>query len=182
MYRGRVGRACLCSSFSRGGVLPRGGNSGADFDTGDTRHRQPAALLSGPFSLPTPPKALLPPHRSASERHRIARLSTPMRALLRLGAPLIGFILLAVAAAPAHAAEPAATHIVQLERGVPLAEGRSLVRAAGGQVTGTVPIIHGVAARLAAGARSAVAHDDRVKAVSVNARARSQGDFIDSSR
>src|SRR3954454_16944145 len=78
--------------------------------------------------------------------------STPLKLLLRLGAPLIGFFLLAVAAAPAHAAAPAATHIVQLQRGVPLTEGRSLVRAAGGRWTGTVPFIRGVAARLPAGA------------------------------
>jgi serine protease AprX len=105
-------------------------------------------------------------------------LPAPPKILFRLCASLIAIILLAVAAAPAHAADRAATHIVQLERGVPLGEGRSLVRAAGGEVTGTVPIIRGVAARLPAGARSALDRDDRVKAVSVNARARSQADLI----
>ena len=121
---------------------------------------------------------------SAYGHHRIVGLPTLLKMLFRLRAPLVGIILLAVAgaAAPAHAADRAATHIVQLQRGVPLAEGRALVRAAGGQVTGTIPIIRGVATRLPAGARAAIDRDDRVKAVSVNARARSQGDFIDASR
>jgi hypothetical protein len=136
--------------------------------------------------LSTLPKDFSLSQRSASERHEIVPLSTPRKVLFRLSALLIGVILLALAAAaaaaPAHAADRAATHIVQLERGVPLAEGRSLVRATGGHVTGTVPIIRGVAARLPAGARSALDRDDRVKAVSVNARARSQSDFIDTSR
>jgi serine protease AprX len=133
--------------------------------------------------LPTPPKDPFRLHRSLAQRGRIARLPAPLKALGRLRASLIGIILLALAAAaPAQAADRAATHIVQLERGVSLAQGRSLVRAAGGQVTGTVPIIRGVAARLPAGARSALVRDERVKAVSVNARARSQGDLLDTSR
>jgi len=132
--------------------------------------------------LPTPPKDLRL-HRSLTQGDRIARLPAPLRAVVTLSAALIGILLaLTAAAAPAQAADRSATHIVQLERGVPLAEGRSLVRAAGGQVTGTVPIIRGVAARLPAGARSALDRDDRVKAVSVNAPARSQGDLLDTTR
>jgi serine protease AprX len=133
--------------------------------------------------LSTPSKDPFRLHRSLAERDRITRVPSPFKGLFRLPAALIGLILLALAAAaPAQAADRAATHIVQLERGVPLAEGRSLVRAAGGEVTGTVPIIRGVAARLPAGARSAIDRDDRVKAVSVNAAARSQGDLLDTSR
>jgi serine protease AprX len=111
-------------------------------------------------------------------------LSKPLIVLSRLRAPLIGILLMAAAgtAAPAHAAMRPATHIVQLQPGVTPAQGRALVRAAGGRVTGTVPIIRGVAARLPAGARTAIARDRRVKAVSVNARVRAQGGPIDSSR
>ena len=183
MFRGRGGRARLCSSAQLGSVPPQAGTPGAELETGDARHLQGAHAPEDTTALlSTPATDLFRPHRPAAERHGIVRSSTPLKVLLRLGAPLIGILMLAVAAAPAHAAGRAATHIVQLERGVSLADGRSLVRAAGGHVTGTVPIIRGVAARLPAGARPAIARDDRVKAVSVNAPARSQGDFIDTSR
>jgi serine protease AprX len=82
---------------------------------------------------------------------------------------------LAALAPPARAAgsgEP--THIVQLRHGVSFAEGRALVRAAHGRVTATLPIIHGLAVRLPAGARARVAHDAAVAAVSRNAPIRSQ--------
>jgi serine protease AprX len=90
---------------------------------------------------------------------------------------LVSFILvvsLFTAAAPAGAAAPQATHIVQLRPGVSLDQGKALVRAAGGRPTGTLPLIRSVAARLPAGARVAVAHDARVASVSANARIRSQ--------
>jgi len=72
------------------------------------------------------------------------------------------------AAAPASARPQAATHIVQLRPGTTLAQGRALVRAAGGRVTATVPIINSVAGRLPAGAAAALARDPHVAAVSAN--------------
>ena len=110
-------------------------------------------------------------------------MSKPLMVLSRLRAPLIGILLiLAGSAAPAHAGERPATHIVQLQPGVTAAQGRAVVRAAGGHVTGTVPIIHGVAARLPADARAVLERDRRVKAVSVNARVRAQAASFDSGR
>jgi serine protease AprX len=89
--------------------------------------------------------------------------------------------LLGALAAPARAAVPEATHIVQLRHGVSFAEGRALVRAAHGRVTATLPIIRGLAVRLPRGARARLAHDAAIAAVSVNAPTRSQDDFIDTS-
>ena len=77
-------------------------------------------------------------------------------------------------AAPAQAA-PAATHIIQLEAGVSLAAGEQLVREAGGEPAGRLPIIDGLAARLDAAAAAAVAQDSRVEHVSRNAGVRTQG-------
>jgi len=108
-------------------------------------------------------------------------LSKSLKVLPRLRAGLIAILMAAAGTAPAHAGERPATHIVQLQPGVTPAQGRALVRAAGGSVTGSVPIIRGVAARLPAGARGVIARDARVKVVSVNARVRGQGG-IDSGR
>ena len=63
--------------------------------------------------------------------------------------------------------------------GVSLAEGRAAVRAAHGQVADTLPIIHGLAVRLPAGARARLAHDARIAAISANAPIRSQSDRFD---
>ena len=71
-------------------------------------------------------------------------------------------------AAPAVARPPQATHIVQLRPGTTLADGRVLVRAAGGRVTGTLPIINSVAVRMSGGSVSALAHDPHVAAVTAN--------------
>jgi len=73
-------------------------------------------------------------------------------------------------AAPASAASGDATHIVQLRGGVSPAEGGAIVRAAGGEVTGALSIINGVAARLAPNAQKRLAGDGRIARVSVNAR------------
>ena len=62
--------------------------------------------------------------------------------------------LFGVLAGSAQAAPQHATHIVQLGNGVSLADGRAAVRAAHGQVADTLPIIHGLAVRLPAGARA----------------------------
>ena len=70
--------------------------------------------------------------------------------------------------APALARPPHATHIVQLGPGTTLAEGRVLVHAAGGRVTGTLPIINAVAVRMSAGSVSALARDPHVAAVTAN--------------
>jgi serine protease AprX len=88
---------------------------------------------------------------------------------------------LAAAAAPASAAEPRATHIVQLRPGVSLDRGEAIVLEAGGRVTDTLPLIGGVAARLDARAGAAVARSASVASVSVNARVRSQSEPIDAS-
>jgi serine protease AprX len=71
-------------------------------------------------------------------------------------------------AAPALARPQAATQIVRLRPGTTLVEGRALVRAAGGHVTGTLPIINSVAARMSAGSVSAIARDPHVVAVTAN--------------
>ena len=71
-----------------------------------------------------------------------------------------------------------ATHIVQLREGVSLAEGQAAVRAAGGRVTDTLPLIDGLAVR-AASDPSVCRHDPRIEAVSANARIRSQSDRFD---
>jgi serine protease AprX len=55
---------------------------------------------------------------------------------------------------------------------VALARGRGLGAAAHGQVTGAVPIIHGLAARLPASARGRLASDPRIASVTANARIR----------
>ena len=86
--------------------------------------------------------------------------------------------LFGVLAGPAQAATPRATHIVQLREGVSLAEGQAAVRAAGGRVTDTLPMIDGLAVR-AASAPSASQDDPRIAAVSANARIRSQSDRFD---
>ncbi len=59
---------------------------------------------------------------------------------------------------------------MQLRGGVSPAEGGTIVRAAGGEVTGTLPIINGVAARLSPSAQKRLAADGRIARVNVNAR------------
>jgi serine protease AprX len=80
---------------------------------------------------------------------------------------------------PAHAASPAATHIVQLRSGVSLAEGQAAVRAAHGDVAGTLPIINGLAVRLSSDARARLADDARIASISANAKIESQSDRFD---
>jgi serine protease AprX len=80
---------------------------------------------------------------------------------------------------PAHAATPAATHIVQLRSGVSLAEGQAAVRAAQGDVADTLPIINGLAVNLSAGARARLAQDARIESISANAKIESQSDRFD---
>jgi serine protease AprX len=85
--------------------------------------------------------------------------------------------LFGVFAGQAQAASPKATHIVQLREGVSLAEGQAAVRAAGGRVTDTLPLIDGLAVRIASAER--LQDDPRVEAVSANARIRSQSSRFD---
>jgi hypothetical protein len=75
-----------------------------------------------------------------------------------------------VLAGPAQAAQQAATHIVQLQSGVSLAEGQAAVRAAHGEVADTLPIINGLAVRLSSDARARLAHDVRIASISANAQ------------
>src|SRR5215213_1394908 len=98
-------------------------------------------------------------------------MSRPLSAMLRraLMLPALAGVVLAMAA-PAHAASRPATHIVQLRDGVSLAEGRAIVRAAHGRVTGSLPIIDGLAVRLPRGARAVLLRDPGIAAVSLNAR------------
>jgi len=79
----------------------------------------------------------------------------------------------------AHAASRDATHIVQLRAGVSLAQGRTAVDAAGGEVSGELPIIRGLAVQLSARARARLAHDPSIAAIAINAPIRSQLDRPD---
>jgi len=83
---------------------------------------------------------------------------------------LISALLLAGLLLPgsAHAAGEA-THIVQLRPGYTLAQGQAAVAAAGGTVTGRLPIIRGLAADLPASARARLARDPSVAGIDVNA-------------
>jgi serine protease AprX len=106
-------------------------------------------------------------------RPRAARLG---RATLILSviAGLLGFV-----PGLAHAASSDATHIVQLRADVSLAQGRTAVRAAGGEVTGELSIIRGLAVQLSPGARRRLAHDPSIAAIGINAAIRSQVDRPD---
>jgi serine protease AprX len=84
-----------------------------------------------------------------------------------------------VLAAPSLASVRRATDIVQLRPGVSLASGRQLVSAAGGQTTDAVPIIHGLAIRVDARGRTALARDARVRAVTSNAPIRPQSSELE---
>jgi serine protease AprX len=98
------------------------------------------------------------------------------RAALRLAALTA---LLAALPGSAQAATPTATHILQLRDGASPAAVREAVRAAHGRVTGSLPIIHGLAVRLPAGAVARLSQDRRIASVSVNAPVRSQDLGID---
>ena len=90
-------------------------------------------------------------------------MSRPARTLLAT----VATALLALALAPAAFAS-SATHIVQLQPGVGLGEGTRAVRAAGGEPAARLPLIGALGARLSAGAAARLAHDPRVRAVTVN--------------
>ena len=90
-------------------------------------------------------------------------MSRPARTLLAA----VAAALLALALAPAAFAS-SATHIVQLRPGVGLGEGTRAVRAAGGEPAARLPLIGALGARLDAGAAARLAHDPRVRAVTVN--------------
>jgi serine protease AprX len=94
---------------------------------------------------------------------------------------LFALTVLGLVAGPAQAASRDATHIIQLRDGVSLAEGRTIVVTARGQVTGAVPIIRGLAARLPASARSRLARDPRIAAITANASIRSQSETTSTS-
>src|SRR4051794_1433794 len=115
-----------------------------------------------------------PGRRAPSPRPgRVPRSRHCMRSPAALLRPLVLVALLVAVgpqllAAPALALPRPATQIVRLRPGTTLAEGRALVRAAGGHVTGTLPIINAVAARMSAGSVSAIAREARVAAVTAN--------------
>lgn len=64
--------------------------------------------------------------------------------------------------------------IVQLTHGTPIAQGRALVRAAGGRPGVSLPIINGLSAHLDAAGTRRLAADPRVRAVTPDARLRSE--------
>src|SRR4051794_33574432 len=88
-------------------------------------------------------------------------------------------VVLGVAPGLARAASGDATHVVQLRAGASLAQGRAAVVAAGGVVTGELPIIRGLAIQLPPGGRARLARDRAVAAIDVNAPIRSQMDRPD---
>jgi len=65
--------------------------------------------------------------------------------------------------------------IVQMDAGHRAAEGEAAVRAAGGEVTGDLPIINGFAAELTSGAAEALEAADGVKAVTADNAVKPQG-------
>jgi serine protease AprX len=65
--------------------------------------------------------------------------------------------------------------IVQFENGVSPSKAHKLVRANGGRVTGELPIINGVAARMTAARANRLAHLDGVRVVSLNAGVKKTG-------
>src|SRR4051812_32330935 len=91
------------------------------------------------------------------------------RALLTFALLIAGLVV----PGSAHAADEA-THIVQLRPGYTLAQGQAAVAAAGGTVTGRLPIIRGLAADLPPAARARLARDRAVAQIDVNASTRSQ--------
>jgi serine protease AprX len=105
----------------------------------------------------------------------------PRAAGLRRAALIISVIAGLLGAAPgfARAASADATHIVQLRAGVTLDQGQAAVRAAGGEVTGELPIIRGLAVRLPAAARARLADDSSIAAIGLNAPIRSQRNQLD---
>jgi serine protease AprX len=105
---------------------------------------------------------------------RMTRRIRPLCLLLIAG-------VFAAIAAPAQAGSRTATHIVQLGDGVSLAEGRVIVAAAHGQVTGAVPLINGLAVRLPAGAQKKLARDHRIAAVTANTSIRPQQESVSTS-
>jgi serine protease AprX len=88
-------------------------------------------------------------------------------------------VVLGVAPGLARAASSDATHIVQLRAGASLAQGRAAVVAAGGVVTGELPIIRGLAVQLPPRGRARLARNGAIAAVDVNAPIRSQIDRPD---
>src|SRR3954449_2546256 len=94
--------------------------------------------------------------------------------------PLAGLLALiatfasAAVLAPSAGAAAGGTYIVQLAAGTTRAQGADAVGDAGGQVTGHLPIINGLAARLDAAEAADLARDPRVKQVSENAGVKAQ--------
>ena len=84
--------------------------------------------------------------------------------------------LAATGVAPATAGAASGVEvIVQMDAGSAPAAGKAAVRAAGGKVTGELPIINGFAAELSTGAAEALADADGVKAVTVDNAVKPQG-------
>ena len=77
-------------------------------------------------------------------------------------------------ARPADQSSKRAVVIVQLRRGVSLSEGRALVRALGGRVQETLPMIDALAADLSGAGAGQLRHDPLVKDVTVNASVHQQ--------
>jgi serine protease AprX len=110
--------------------------------------------------------------------------STPVHSVRAV--TLVVLFAVAVLAAPAPAASrpptqptPRATHVVQVRPEVSLSEGGAIVRAAGGRVARRLPIIHGLAVSLPAGAGSALLRHPAVSGITANASVRSSSTSLD---
>src|SRR3954469_20238589 len=124
------------------------------------------ASMHGPRGLGgRPPKRWCRRMDTPDPLSMLSPTASPRVVLVAALVTVLGVVLVA---APAQARPRQATHIVQLRPGTTLAEGRMLVRAAGGHVSGTVPIIHSVAVRMPARSVSALTRDPHVAAVTAN--------------
>jgi serine protease AprX len=94
----------------------------------------------------------------------------PLAGLLALIATLVSAAVLA----PSASAAAGGTYIVQLAPSTSQSQGAAAVSAAGGRVTGRLPIIRGLAARLSAREAAALGRDPRVEHVSANAGVKTQ--------
>jgi serine protease AprX len=94
----------------------------------------------------------------------------PVAGLLALIAALVSAAVLA----PSAGAAAGRTYIVQLATGTSQSQGTDAVAAAGGRVSGRLPIINGLAVELDAGEAAQLSHDPRVKHVSPNAGVKAQ--------
>ena len=110
---------------------------------------------------------------SPAKRHLSIYLRAPM-ALIAFAVVAIALIAPTGALAKTRSPRRGSEVIVQLRHGTPIAAGRALVRAAGGRPGVSLSIIDGLSARLSATGVRRLRADARVRAVTPNARLKSQ--------